>query len=105
MIPCVHAFYWVPDRFMPPGLNIRRYERPLAERRLPGRHLLPPGAVSTRPRPFCRRPNVPSPPGRHDAFMDTAVPDYLDDLVATARGILGPNFVGAYATGSIALQV
>ena len=36
--------------------------------------------------------------------MDTAVRGYLDDLVATARGILEPNFVGAYAAGSIALN-
>ncbi len=32
------TFYRVPVRSMPPGLTLSRYERPLAERRLPGRH-------------------------------------------------------------------
>ena len=30
----------VPVRIMPPGLTLRRYERPLAERRLTGRHAI-----------------------------------------------------------------
>ncbi|MEV0944833.1 nucleotidyltransferase domain-containing protein [Micromonospora wenchangensis] len=36
--------------------------------------------------------------------MDTAVRRYLADLVGTARDVLGPDLVGAYAAGSVALD-
>ncbi|WP_328347272.1 nucleotidyltransferase domain-containing protein [Micromonospora sp. NBC_00421] len=36
--------------------------------------------------------------------MDAAVRRYLADLVTTARDVLGPELVGAYATGSVALD-
>ncbi|MFJ6194473.1 nucleotidyltransferase domain-containing protein [Micromonospora sp. NPDC092111] len=36
--------------------------------------------------------------------MDPAVRCYLADLVSTARDVLGPDLVGAYAAGSVALD-
>ncbi|MEV4762163.1 nucleotidyltransferase domain-containing protein [Micromonospora chokoriensis] len=35
--------------------------------------------------------------------MDSDLQRYLDDLVATARGVLGADLVGAYAAGSVGL--
>ncbi|GAA3394093.1 nucleotidyltransferase domain-containing protein [Cryptosporangium minutisporangium] len=36
--------------------------------------------------------------------MDSAVRQYLDDLIVAARSVLGENLVGAYAAGSLALD-